>query len=497
MSEFVKKPLQAKMNRKNILSRVESLEKTTGAKPSAVAGNLASITPDAGDLSAGTYFVYDQTTGSLRGYLTAAPKPEFPGYYMVFLDSSGMFQWGVNADDGSATWGAGSGTLSQEGLIISDAGDAFIIEDTVYGPTKSVTSFVPNTDNTSYYRNMIYVPNGVNNLINGDFETGDFSNWTETDPSNKVSVVAGAGPDGSYAAYFQSTTDTAKINQSVLGPATYGVIVSFDAKNTTSSSTYVVVSNGAETKNVIANTDWRKYYTYLTTSTTDISFQTSGAADVYLDNISVIPLNSSTDSTNSALSYFETNSSTMNIRAGGVLNLYAGQSSSTDLSQITLDAKGNLTQNTYFIRSIIRKANISDNVATSLFTITTTNETGSNDAGTYSCLIKLNVCHGDNIATGAVAEKFGMYSFSRAMEGTGTGVNTAVNVITTGASAATTSATRDIGTITVTVTETSEYIMTVNVQVDLTGSAVATATVIADVELLYTTFTTPPIVAVA
>lgn len=124
MSDFVKKPLHAKLNKNNILTRIENLEQTAGARPSATTGNLASLTPDAGDLSAGTFAVYDQTTGALRGYITATPKPEYPGYYMVFLDASGVLQVGIDADTGELVAGAGVVTLNNNGVNVEVSTDA-------------------------------------------------------------------------------------------------------------------------------------------------------------------------------------------------------------------------------------------------------------------------------------------------------------------------------------------------------------------------------------
>lgn len=536
MSEFVKKPLQAKLNQQNILSRVENLETSAGAKPSARAGNLASITPDAGDLSAGSYLVYDQTTGALRGYLTATPKPEYPGYYMVFLDSNGVFQWGVNADDGSATWGAGSGKLNQDGLIISDAGDGFELTDSTY-KAHSFQSFVPNQNTvTSFYRNLVYaLSSETSQITNGDFETGSFSSWTETDPLSKISVVAGAGANGGYAAYFQTSTDTASLTQPLASPATYGSVIKFKAKTTTPGST-VTIGSTAEAKVVTVYTDWRNFIVFSMTSSTDVLVQANGGT--YIDDIEVFLIQSTVG--NGELSYIEMDGNTTNIVTGNQVYISAGNGSTTDSNQITLgktvstfrfadfnvqgstdtnlffvdnsanavgigtstpatllQVEGNITQSTYAVRSVVRKAAVPDNAATGIFTITTANETGSNDSGGYSCLIKLNISTPDSVGSGATATKFGMYSFSRSMDGGGTGTNSTVNVITTGASAATIAGTRDVGTITVTVTETSEYVMTVNVQVDTTGTSATTSAVIADIELLYSTFTTPPIVAVA
>lgn len=170
---------------------------------------------------------------------------------------------------------------------------------------------------------------------------------------------------------------------------------------------------------------------------------------------------------------------------------YVTDANLTDIGKITNLFGSNI------VRKIITKTGIADNVATGLFTITTTNETGSNDAGGYSCLIKLHIQHPDSVAAGATSAKFGMYQFTRTMEGSGTGVNGAISIILTGNSVPTAGATRDVGTITVTVTETSEYVQTVNIQVDTTGSGATTFLAVADIEVVYGSFTTAPVLAVA
>jgi len=78
------------------------------------------------------------------------------------------------------------------------------------------------------------------------------------------------------------------------------------------------------------------------------------------------------------------------------------------------------------------------------------------------------------------------------MIGAGTGALSAVSEDHDDAAADTTVATRSIGNVTLTVAETSEYIVTASITIDLTGTDVQTAQVTALVELLWTGFSTTP-----
>lgn len=182
----------------------------------------------------------------------------------------------------------------------------------------------------------------------------------------------------------------------------------------------------------------------------------------------------------------------------------SGYMTSTDHALLTGKANsanpaftGVETFGTYVKKATIAKASIADNTPTGVFTITTANVTGNYDGGAYSCRIKGIITHGAVSNSGAGAVVFGDYLFERIQGYTGTGSNSAVEVLKQTASLANASATRDIGTITVTVVETSEYIQTVTFQIDLSGTTVTTATVTLEVELTYTGFTTAPVIAAA
>lgn len=118
MNSFVNQPLDKQMNRENLIDKIEALEDAVGPQPSATIGNLSELSPDAGDQVAGTYYVVDQQTGAIRGYLTATPSEQFPGYHLAFFDNAGVLQFGVSADDGHALAGGGVVILDDDGISI-------------------------------------------------------------------------------------------------------------------------------------------------------------------------------------------------------------------------------------------------------------------------------------------------------------------------------------------------------------------------------------------
>jgi len=140
---------------------------------------------------------------------------------------------------------------------------------------------------------------------------------------------------------------------------------------------------------------------------------------------------------------------------------------------------------------------LADNVATSVAKITTTNEAGDADAGAYA--VRAHLLIGDTNAlgtTGSTAAKSMTIEFARAIENTGaTGVTSAVSEVVETASAATAAATRDIGAVTVTVSETSEYVVNIQVQADHTGALGSVLVCVMEIDLLWYGFLTAPVVA--
>lgn len=149
------------------------------------------------------------------------------------------------------------------------------------------------------------------------------------------------------------------------------------------------------------------------------------------------------------------------------------------------------------VRNVFTKTGIADNSATAVFTVTTTNETGDTDGGAYTCFVRAIGVHNGS-AAGDNAVMGGFYHFSRAQQAAGTGQLSAV--VEAGETAAAESeggTTRGIASVTMTVAETTEYITAANFTIDLDGSGVTTAVVVAEVTLVYYGYTTPPTLAAA
>ncbi len=162
---------------------------------------------------------------------------------------------------------------------------------------------------------------------------------------------------------------------------------------------------------------------------------------------------------------------------------------------IAIDSVGTMhtqmiAQETYVIRKHVALSGATDNSATNIFTITTADETGSADGGMYSVKVHLSV--GEAVAASGAVNTASMslvVHWTRIMASAGTGANSAISEISQSASA-------DEGTglitdILVTVTETSEFVQQVLVTVNTSGG---TADAFAMVELIYSDFTTAPVI---
>lgn len=146
----------------------------------------------------------------------------------------------------------------------------------------------------------------------------------------------------------------------------------------------------------------------------------------------------------------------------------------------------------HIIKKSIIKTGLSNGVALDLFTITTTNESGSNDGGAYSCKIKALVTHGSTTTSGASASIYGEWVFLRSMIGAGTGTNGAADTIKLTSVVATNAASRTITGNAVWIVETTEYVQTIQFQPSFSGSGATTGTATIEIELMYDGFTTAP-----
>lgn len=171
-----------------------------------------------------------------------------------------------------------------------------------------------------------------------------------------------------------------------------------------------------------------------------------------------------------------------------------------DIADATFSKKLNLleglfitttaVQGTYVIRKHVALSGASDASATNWFTITTTDETGSADGGMYSVHVHL-IAGEATAASGAVntASVSLIAHWTRIMASAGTGANSAVAEINESASADEGSGA--ISAVTITVTETSEFVQQVLLNVNTSGG---TFDGFAIVELVYSDFTTAPVI---
>jgi len=171
----------------------------------------------------------------------------------------------------------------------------------------------------------------------------------------------------------------------------------------------------------------------------------------------------------------------------------------TDAERLQVQGRADAqAQTPHVIQAVINKYAIADNVATPIFTVTTTDETGSDDAGVYLVVVEGLISHGAG-SSGSVntAVKRFRGAFSRAMCNAGTGALSAVTEDADDTLIETDAAARSIGNVTLTVAETSEYLTTASITVDLAGSSVATAQLLLTLTLYWLGFLTPPLLAPA
>ncbi len=154
-----------------------------------------------------------------------------------------------------------------------------------------------------------------------------------------------------------------------------------------------------------------------------------------------------------------------------------------------LNVAGCSTYGSRRVECAFTKNAIADNTATTIFRVTTvTGESGGYVVKTYT-MAGANT--GQTSGTD-VASKSHYAHFARALN-SGSGSNTAVSEISESAAAATNSGVTSVGTVTITVVETSELLNDIQILIDTTGSTATTGNVVMFVVLEWTGLTTAPV----
>jgi hypothetical protein len=148
------------------------------------------------------------------------------------------------------------------------------------------------------------------------------------------------------------------------------------------------------------------------------------------------------------------------------------------------------------VKQFVKQTGLVDNTATEIFTVTTTNEAGNTDGGVWTARFMGLVQHVGGSA-GDNAGGFTECMPTRASRADGTGQVGIYSGSILGLAESEGGTTKGIASVTWTIAETSEYVTSVRVTVDLDGNAVTTATVVGMVFLWYNSFVTPPVITSA
>jgi len=147
------------------------------------------------------------------------------------------------------------------------------------------------------------------------------------------------------------------------------------------------------------------------------------------------------------------------------------------------------------VRQYVKLTGIANNTATEFATITTTNEAGDVDGGVYHCIFEGLVAHGSAASSTATSCMGYRNQFARAIGKVGTsGANSAVVSSSLTAVAASTVATKTIAGAVMTVVETSEYVMSLRIDMNMGGTTVTTGEIYGIISVYYAGFTTAPVI---
>jgi hypothetical protein len=145
---------------------------------------------------------------------------------------------------------------------------------------------------------------------------------------------------------------------------------------------------------------------------------------------------------------------------------------------------------------LVKTVALADNVATTLFTVTTTNEAGSNDGGVYACRVFLLASFGsppDGPTAGGIASKAQEFGFAVAVTAAGSTDRSSVSTIFT-TDVADPGGNTDLTNPVVTLNAISNYVTEVQVTSDGAGVQ-AGGRMTAVIELTYHNFLTAPVIS--
>ena len=164
-------------------------------------------------------------------------------------------------------------------------------------------------------------------------------------------------------------------------------------------------------------------------------------------------------------------------------------------SQRSIEVPGTGITRYGVIEAVFRKS-LTRATVTPVFTITTTDETGDVDAGSYQVKIEGVVHAAAGNASNPSSSRGFSCAFTRTMAAAGIGSNSAVKTVYDTDAASTDAGVREVAVPTVQVVETSEYVQVVAINCDVTGSGPVNPVVTLFVRVAWGSFITAPVLAV-
>lgn len=259
---------------------------------------LSQITSALGTVNRGNFL-----SGDDGDYLDTTGNNPFTGVGMIspgltvgtdqaaiFGMNTGVLQFWLSALTGKIFGGKGAVVIDEDGIAIPEGGDAILFQNSNEGYT------IFSMQGPGARINNYSVESATNLISNGDFETGDFTSWTETDATSKLSVVVDSSDPNNYVFKIAAGATSSNYITQNLSTAKGKFKISFRAK--TDNANVNIGFEAALTKDVriYGNKDWRNITIFFNTlgfgdaSSVKIYATPGASTNLYIDDLSVVAL---------------------------------------------------------------------------------------------------------------------------------------------------------------------------------------------------------------